>query len=79
MTVYADTPWWIACKCRDDANHPTAIRLFDLWPEAQILWMPWHRVEVFNSLRLLTFDREQQAFAEAAGLRVLRLSAGRSR
>ena len=153
MTVYADTSWWIAYKCRDDANHPTAIKLFDLWPEAQVVWTPWHRVEVFNSLRqleraglvaagkarefirlleqeirlgywphrecdwrdairtacelsaehglstairsmdlfhvaialetgadaLLTFDREQQAFAEAAGLRVLRLSAGRSR
>ena len=153
MTVYGDTSWWIACKITDDANHRAAIQVFDLWPEIQIVWTPWQRVEVFNSLRqleragiiipgrarelirlleqevrlgywphtefdwrnavrsagelsaehglsvpirgmdlfhvaiaievgadaLLTFDSEQQDFAEAAGVRVLRLASRRSR
>ena len=153
MTVYGDTSWWIAYKCSDDANHPVAIQLFDLWADAQVVWTPWQRVEVFNSLRqleragvvlpgkarelirvleqetrlgywphrefdwrdavraacelsaehglalsirgmdlfhvaiaieigadaLLTFDEDQKAFAETAGLRVLRLGAKRSR
>ena len=153
MTAYADTSWWIACKITDDANHRAAIQVFDLWPEIRIVWTPWQRVEVFNSLRqlerggavipgkarelirlleqevrlgywphtefdwrdavrtacelsaehglsvpirgmdlfhvaiaieigadaLLTFDHEQQALAEAAGVRVLRLASRRSR
>lgn len=153
MTVYGDTSWWIAYKSTKDANHSAAIQLFDVWPDAKVVWTPWHRVEVFNSFRqleragmvlpgkarefirlleqeirrgywphrefdwrdavrtaselsaehglsisiqamdlfhaaiaielgadaLLTFDREQQALAVAAGLRVLRLPGRRGR
>ena len=53
MTAYADTSWWIACKITDDANHRAAVQAFDLWPDIQIAWTPWQRVEVFNSLRQL--------------------------
>ena len=53
MTAYADTSWWIACKITDDANHRAADHAFDLWPDIQIAWTPWQRVEVFNSLRQL--------------------------
>ncbi|WP_042725438.1 type II toxin-antitoxin system VapC family toxin [Chthoniobacter flavus] len=53
MRVYADTSWWIACKITSDVNHELAIRVFDLWPEIEIVWTPWQRVEVFNSLRQL--------------------------
>jgi predicted nucleic acid-binding protein len=53
MTVYGDTSWWIACKITDDANHLRAVQVFDLFPELQIVWTPWQRVEVFNSLRQL--------------------------
>jgi predicted nucleic acid-binding protein len=53
MTVYGDTSWWIACKITDDANHRMAVRVFDLFPEVRIIWTPWQRVEVFNSLRQL--------------------------
>jgi predicted nucleic acid-binding protein len=153
MTVYGDTSWWIACKITDDANHRAAVRVFDLFPDIQVIWTPWQRVEVFNSLRqleragiiipgkarelirlleqevrlgywphtefdwrdavrtacelsaehglsvpirgmdlfhiaiaievgadaILTFDQEQQALAEVAGVRVLRLATGRGR
>jgi predicted nucleic acid-binding protein len=53
MTVYGDTSWWIACKITDDANHRMAIQVFDIFPEIEIIWTPWQRVEVFNSLRQL--------------------------
>lgn len=51
MRVYADTSWWLAYKCRRDTHHATAITLFDREPEAQVLWTPWQRVEVFNTFR----------------------------
>src|SRR6266436_3439443 len=65
MRVYGATSWWIAYKCSDDGNHRDAIRIFDLWPDAEVVWTPWQRVEVFNSLRQL----------ERAGL----VSAGKAR
>lgn len=51
MRVYGDTSWWLAYKCRRDVHHPTAITLFDRESEAQVVWTPWQRVEVFNSFR----------------------------
>jgi predicted nucleic acid-binding protein len=65
MTVYADTSWWLAYKCRRDTHHAAALSLFDREPEAQVLWTPWQRVEVFNTFRQ----------AERAGL----VEAGESR
>jgi predicted nucleic acid-binding protein len=49
MKLYADTSWWLGYKCRDDAQHAAALTLFDRFPDAEVLWTPWHRVEVFNS------------------------------
>jgi len=49
MRVYADTSWWLGYKCRRDSQHAAAISLFDRQPDAEVLWTPWHRVEVFNS------------------------------
>jgi predicted nucleic acid-binding protein len=51
MRIYADASWWLAYKCRRDSHHSTAITLFDRETEAQVIWTPWHRVEVFNSFR----------------------------
>jgi predicted nucleic acid-binding protein len=48
MKAYADTSWWLGYKCRRDTQHEAALSLFDREPEAQVLWTPWHRVEVFN-------------------------------
>ena len=53
MTAYADTSWWIAYKITDDTNHGAAVEVFDRFPDIRILWTPWQRVEVFNSLRQL--------------------------
>jgi predicted nucleic acid-binding protein len=51
MKLYADTSWWLAYKCRADTHHEAAISLFEREPEAQIIWTPWQRVEVFNAFR----------------------------
>jgi len=48
MRLYADTSWWLGYKCRRDTQHPAALRLFDSEPDAEVLWTPWQRVEVFN-------------------------------
>ena len=53
MTVYADTSWWVAYKYRRDRNHEAAVALFDRHEDARVVWTPWQRVEVFNSLRQL--------------------------
>lgn len=51
MRIYADTSWWLAYKCRRDIHHATALKLFDRETDAQVVWTPWQRVEVFNSFR----------------------------
>ncbi len=48
MRLYADTSWWLGYKCRRDIQHQTALSLFEKEPEAEVLWTPWQRVEVFN-------------------------------
>jgi predicted nucleic acid-binding protein len=48
MRFYADTSWWLGYKCRRDTQHQAALSLFDREPDAQVLWTPWQRVEVFN-------------------------------
>ncbi len=49
MRIYADTSWWLGYKCRRDTQHAAALSLFDREPDAEVLWTPWQRVEVFNS------------------------------
>ncbi|MGB8354298.1 MAG: type II toxin-antitoxin system VapC family toxin [Chthoniobacteraceae bacterium] len=52
MIAYADTSWWLAYKCSDDANHARAIRMLEsLDDDAVVIWTPWQRVEVFNAFR----------------------------
>jgi len=51
VKLYADTSWWLAVKWRGDTHHATAHDLFDRHPEAEVLWTPWQRVEVFNGFR----------------------------
>ena len=48
MRYYADTSWWLGYKCRHDVQHSAAIRLFDCDPDAEVVWTPWQRIEVFN-------------------------------
>ena len=48
MRLYADTSWWLGYKCRRDTQHAAALSLFDRQPDAEVLWTPWQRVELFN-------------------------------
>jgi predicted nucleic acid-binding protein len=48
MKLYADTSWWLGYKCRRDSQHLAALSLFDRAPDAEVLWTPWQRIEVFN-------------------------------
>lgn len=48
MRFYADTSWWLGYKCRRDIQHRAALSLFERETEAEVLWTPWQRVEVFN-------------------------------
>ena len=51
MTVYADTSWWVALKNSGDAFHESALAAFDLHDTPEVIWTPWHRLEVFNAIR----------------------------
>jgi predicted nucleic acid-binding protein len=70
VKFYADTSWWFAYKCRLDLQHPVATRLFDQQPDAEILWTPWQRVEVFNG-----FSQAERAglLAKGEARRTIRL------
>jgi len=48
VRLYGDTSWWLGCKCRGDVHHAAALSVFDREPDAEVLWTPWQRVEVFN-------------------------------
>jgi predicted nucleic acid-binding protein len=50
MRLYADTSWWLGYKCRRDTHHDTSLSLFDRAPDAEVLWTPWQRLEVFNGV-----------------------------
>jgi predicted nucleic acid-binding protein len=56
VRIYADASWWVPFKCRRDVRHAAALELLDRHPDDELLWTPWHRVEVFNTLRQVTRD-----------------------
>jgi predicted nucleic acid-binding protein len=70
MKLYADTSWWLGYKCRRDTQHLPALSLFDCDPDAEVLWTPWQRVEVFNG-----FCQAERAglLARGESRRVIRL------
>ena len=51
MRAYADTSWWLALRNSSDTLHRRATAVFDVEPQPEIIWTPWQRVEVFNSIR----------------------------
>ncbi|MDB6037074.1 MAG: hypothetical protein JWM99_915 [Verrucomicrobiales bacterium] len=68
--IYADTSFLVAVKVRRDNFHVVAADYSSDNQEAPWLWSPWHRIEVFNTVRQLTRHpdarrRLQQAEAKA--------------
>lgn len=51
MRAYADTSWWVALKNESDALHGQAVQFFDRPHGHEMIWTPWHRLEVFNAFR----------------------------
>jgi len=51
--IYADTSFLLAARVRRDAFHKPALDYYDANQDEVWLWSPWHRVEVFNSIRQL--------------------------
>jgi predicted nucleic acid-binding protein len=51
--IYADTSFFVAAKVRRDTNHKAALDYYEVHQDLDWLWSPWHRVEVFNSIRQL--------------------------
>jgi hypothetical protein len=58
MTIYPDSSFLVAVWYRHDTFHGHAARFHTARIEETWLWSPWHRVEVFNTLRQLTLDPE---------------------
>lgn len=54
MILYADTSFIVASRAERDTFHRQAVRFYRGREDEAWLWSPWHRVEVFNTLRQLT-------------------------
>ncbi len=52
--IYADSSFLVALRVRRDTFHREASLFYEANQEEAWLWSPWHRVEVFNTLRQLT-------------------------
>lgn len=51
--IYADASFFVALKTRRDTFHPQAAAYYERFQDEVWLWSPWHRIEVFNSIRQL--------------------------
>jgi predicted nucleic acid-binding protein len=54
MILYPDSSFVVACRVPHDTWHEVAIDFFGEHQEETRLWSPWHRVEVFNTIRQFT-------------------------
>lgn len=51
--IYADTSFLVAARVPRDTFHKAALDYYAAHQDDVWLWCPWHRVEVFNSIRQL--------------------------
>jgi predicted nucleic acid-binding protein len=69
--IYADTSFLVAAHVRRDNFHKAAIEYYEREQEQIWLWSPWHRIEVYNSIRQLVRHPERRrrlSLAEAKAL-----------
>jgi len=52
--IYADSSFLVALKVRRHTFHNEALVFYESRQDEPWLWSPWHRVEVFNTIRQLT-------------------------
>lgn len=51
--IYADTSFLVAARVRRDTFYKPALDFYEARQDDVWLWSPWHRVEIFNSIRQL--------------------------
>lgn len=60
MRVYADTSFLVGYSVWNDTNASAATSFYEERQDETWWWSPWHRVEVFNSIRQLTRIKERK-------------------
>jgi predicted nucleic acid-binding protein len=58
--IYADSSFLVARRVMRDKHHKKAIVYYEARQHEVWLWSPWHRVEVFNTIRQLTRHPESK-------------------
>jgi predicted nucleic acid-binding protein len=58
--IYADTTFLVACNVRSEPLYEISRDFYAAHQDVVWLWSPWHRVEVFNSIRQLSRDSERK-------------------
>lgn len=69
--IYADTAFFIAARVRRDTFYEVASEFYESAQDETWQWSPWHRVEVFNTIRQLVRHPETKRrllMAEASAL-----------
>jgi predicted nucleic acid-binding protein len=69
--IYADGSFLVAARVRRDNFHKPGLDFYEARQDQVWLWSPWHRLEVFNSIRQLVRhpDTDRRlTFAEAKSL-----------
>ncbi len=71
VRAYADTSWWVASKFTADRFHLNAASVFDHFPEIEIVWTPWQRVEVISTIRQLERAKQMERIEASQAIRLL--------
>jgi predicted nucleic acid-binding protein len=71
MTLYPDSSFIVAARVVHDTFHREAMKYYGGREEEIWLWSPWHRVEVFNTIRQLTRHRDAKRGMSTAEGRAL--------
>jgi len=51
--IYPDTSFWVALRIKGELHHDRALHWYEAHEREQWSWSPWHRAEVFNTIRQL--------------------------
>jgi predicted nucleic acid-binding protein len=71
VTYYPDTSFLVALRVPHDTWHREAAAYFEDQQEFTWFWSPWHRVEVFNTIRQLTRHPDARRSISRAEARAL--------
>lgn len=71
MNLYADSSFMVALRLPNDTFHREATDYFEEFQSATWLWSPWHRVEVFNTIRQITRHTDARRTFTAGDARAL--------